>query len=412
MQPSMGWPRLDPTLANRSSATSAPYANAADFLNWAARESATDDIFEQFIGERTWAVPSLEQFFKTAHATRAAIAFKGGISLIEGGFRCFLMKPLIFATQTRAPKAKGNALGTVDQSVSLWNDRVAQAANTFGVAMEPEDEKSMWSEVFAQDYSNWMELEAIALPSRVKRPGETEPKLYDRVGIYVVSKLGAKPTPLLRAVAKRAFLRQSTPQMKSLGTRVEGFEWPRAKPRQELDVCTVRMSHILTAATDLELGVTIVDWKGAKISKPRWSSVFTNWSMTIVADLLERDKAADVQKSVSRLEDAAKQRDEACFTLHPDKQSKAKLRTTLVGTAGVAPLPREEATVYLPKCVGVAFDNDTTVLLHWKVSYPNASAPLALSKVWSAKTSDLLVTIGCIAWAWEGHWRVPGEKRP
>jgi hypothetical protein len=197
-----------------------------------------------------------------------------------------------------------------------------------------------------------------------------------------------------------------------LGTRVEGFEWPRTKPRQELGVCKVRMSHILTAATDLELDVTIADWKGAKISKPRWSSVFTNWSMTIVADLLERDKASDVQKSASRLEDAAKQRDEACFTLHPDKQSTAKLRTTLLGTAGVAPLPREEAKVYLPKCVGVAIDNDTTVLLRWKVSYPNASAPFAFSKVWSAEISDRVVMIGCIAWAWEGHWRVPGEKRP
>ena len=85
--------------------------------------------------------------------------------------------------------------------------------------------------------------------------------------------------------------------------------------------------------------------------KPKWSSVFTNLSTGTVADLLERDEASDLQKSVLRLEDAAKQRHEARFKLHPDKKAMAKPRKTILGTADTAPLSRDEAMVDLRKHV-------------------------------------------------------------
>jgi hypothetical protein len=119
-----------------------------------------------------------------------------------------------------------------------------------------------------------------------------------------VPKLGVEPQPLLRAAAKRAFHRMSMHPMRSLGDLLDGFEWPKPKPRSELDVCKVLMSHCLPTATDLELDAIIVDWRGAKILKPKWSSVFTNMSTGTVAVLLERDEASDLQKSVLRLEDA------------------------------------------------------------------------------------------------------------
>jgi hypothetical protein len=146
--PDMDWLRLEPTLADRSNAAYAPKAAATDFVAWKARELAPEEIFEQFMGERTWAVPSLENFFKTAQATHTGIAFKEDFSWIERGFLCFLMVPRASAMQPRTPKAKGSVLGTVDQGVDVWAARAAQAANHFGVAMEPVDKKNMCSQVF------------------------------------------------------------------------------------------------------------------------------------------------------------------------------------------------------------------------------------------------------------------------
>ena len=411
--PDMDWPRLEPTLADRSNAASAPKAAATDFVAWKARELAPEVIFEQFMGERTWAVPSPDNFFKTAQATHTAIAFKEDFSWIERGFLCLLMEPRTFVMQMRAPKAKGIVLGSTDQGVNVWKARVAKATKEhFWIAMEPEDEKNMWSQVFVQDYSEWMELEVVAAPPCVKRPSEPEPKLGDCVGIYLVPKLGVEPQPLLRAAAKRAFHRMSMRQMRSLGDLLDGFEWPKPKPRSELDVCKVLMSHCLPTATDLELDAIIVDWRGAKILKPKWSSVFTNLSTGTVADLLERDEASDLQKSVLRLEDAMKQREKARAKLHPAKKAKAKPRKTIAGTAGGAPLARDEAKIFLSKLVGATISKDTTLHMRWKVSYPNDCAPFTFSKVWDAEVSDRSAMMRCLAWAWECHERATGEVCP
>ena len=379
--------RLDRTFADRSSAAFSPEGGVADFLAWNARESAPDEIFEQLMGERTRVVPSRENLFTTAQATRTVITFKQVFSWIERGFLCFLMEPRMFAMQTRAPKAKGSVLGSVDQGASSWKARAAQAVNKFGVAMEPEDEETVWSKVFRQDYSESMDVDVVAAPPCVRRTSEPQPKRGERVGIYSLPKLCVGPTPLLPSVAKRAFHRMSMHQMKSLVGLFDGFEWPKPKPRQELDVRMVLMSHIPTMAVDLELDSSIVDWKGAVISKPKWSSMFTNVSTAIETDLLEPDDASDLQKSVLRFEDAAKQRHEARFKLHPDKKAMAKPRKTILGTADTAPLSRDEAKVDLRKHVGVAIDKGTTLHLRWKASYPNASAPFALCKVWNAVMS-------------------------
>jgi hypothetical protein len=49
--------------------------------------------------------------------------------------------------------------------------------------------------------------------------------------------------------------------MRSLGDLLDGFEWPKPKPRSDLDVCKVLMPHCLPTATDLELDAIIVDWR-------------------------------------------------------------------------------------------------------------------------------------------------------
>jgi len=123
------------------------------------------------------------------------------------------------------------------------------------------------------------------------------------------------------------------------------------------------------------------------ISKPTWPSVITNVSTTSEADLLEPDVASNLQKPALRLRDAAEQRDEARFLLRPDKKANAKPRKRVLDIAVAAPLSRDEAKVDLRKHVGVAIDKGTTLHLRWKASYPNASAPLALCKVWNAVMS-------------------------
>ena len=332
--------------------------------------------------------------------------------MIEHGFSFFVRELRIFAMQLHTLKPKGNVLGTIDQGVNVWAARVAQAANHFGVAMEPVDEKNMWSQVFHLDYSEWMEVESATATPCVRRPSEPEPKRSDRVCIYALAKLCAEPTPLLPAVAKRVLHWLSMHQMRSLADLIDGFEWPKPKPLQELDVCKVLMPHTPTAATDLELDARIVVLRGAMISKPTWSSVITNVSTTIDADVLEPNVASNLQKSALRLRDAAEQRDEARFLLHPDKKANAKPRRRVLDIAVAAPLSRDEAKVGLGRRVEVAIAKNATLHLRWKASYPNASAHFAVCKVCNAVMSDRSAMIARIAWAWECHGRAPSEQRP
>jgi hypothetical protein len=65
----------------------------------------------------------------------------------------FVRELRIFAMHLHTLKPKGNVLGTIDQGVNEWAARVAQAANHFGVAMEPVDKNNMCSQVFHLDYS-------------------------------------------------------------------------------------------------------------------------------------------------------------------------------------------------------------------------------------------------------------------
>ena len=293
----------------------------------------------------------------------AAITFKRVFSLIEHGFLFFVRELRIFAMQLHTLKPKGNVLGTIDQGVNVWAARVAQVANHFGVAMEPVDKTNMCSQVFHLDYSEWMEVEGATATPCVRRPSEAEPKRGDRVGIYALAKLCAEPTPSLPAVAKRVFHLLNMHQMRSLADLIDGFEWPKPKPLPELDVCKVLMPHIPTAAADLELGARIVVSRGAMISKPKWSSVITNVSTTIEADLLEPDVASNLQKSALRLRDAAEQRDEARFLLRPDKKAKAKPRKKILDIAVAAPLSRDEAKVDLGRRVEVAIAKNATLHL-------------------------------------------------
>ena len=301
------------------------------------------------MGERTWAVPSPHSFFKTAQATHSANASKDQLSVLKRGFLCLLVEPYTFLLQIRSPKAKGIVLGSTDQGVNLWNSRVSKAARQdFWVAMEPSDDARMWSQVFVQEPSDWMELEVTALPPCVKRPSEPEPMLGDCVGIYLVAKHGAEPTPLLRAAATRAFHRLNVELLRALAASIADFEWPTPRPRSEFDICNVIMKHVLSAATYEQLGAAILELRGPKTPKPKWTSVFTNMTTAAIGDLLDRDEASDLLKSVARLGEAMKLREQARHKLHPGTRAKARPRKKLAGVAGGVALSRDEAKAYLP----------------------------------------------------------------
>ena len=80
--------------------------------------------------------------------------------------------------------------------------------------------------------------------------------------------------------------------------------WPRPKPQSEMDVARVIMTHELPTWSQQEINDTIVEWRGAKVSKNKWGSVLNNASANVMIDCLEKTDLKDLNESVSKSEHA------------------------------------------------------------------------------------------------------------